>query len=137
MEERRTGPSPVRLAGIIDRIREPWFPQVQCGPGWDDLLAELDARITALDPDYAVQQVKEKFGTLRYYVSVHSGDEEIRRSIRALINDAEQRSARTCENCGSPGSIRTRRGWFRTLCDRCASGDDPWRSPPVGDGPRP
>lgn len=54
-------------------------------------------------------QVKEKFGTLRFYYD--GGDEY----VRALENMAESMSARTCEVCGNPGKVY-RDGWHSTLC---------------------
>lgn len=54
-------------------------------------------------------QVKEKFGTLRFYYD--GGDEY----VRALDNMAESMSARTCEVCGNPGKVY-RDGWHSTLC---------------------
>jgi hypothetical protein len=56
-------------------------------------------------------QVKEKFGTLRFYYS--GGDDY----ISGLVAMAESMSGHTCEECGSPGEIR-RGGWIKTLCDK-------------------
>ena len=61
-----------------------------------------------------VAQVKEKFGTLRFYVD--NGSKE----VYAAIAMAELMSGRTCEYCGSPGAPR-RGGWVKTLCDACES----------------
>ncbi len=58
-------------------------------------------------------QVKEKFGTLRFYVS--AADDH----VRGLINMAEGMSARTCETCGNSGKIMNDKGWVSTLCDPC------------------
>lgn len=58
-------------------------------------------------------QVKEKFGTLSFYMS--SGNDE----IWNLIREAERKSAKTCEECGKPGKLRGG-GWIKTLCDECA-----------------
>lgn len=58
-------------------------------------------------------QVKEKYGTLRFYTN---GNDEY---VDGLISMAESMSARTCETCGSPGKTR-RGGWVRTLCDKHA-----------------
>lgn len=58
-----------------------------------------------------IVQVKEKFGTLRFYVD--GGTSE----MRNYIEFAEAMSGRTCEVCGSPGERRGG-GWIRTLCDR-------------------
>lgn len=57
-------------------------------------------------------QVKEKFGTLRFYLTC--GTDEMYDAIRV----AEEESARTCEECGMPGEQRGG-GWILTLCDRC------------------
>ena len=58
-------------------------------------------------------QVKEKFGTLRFYMSSHlDGMDE-------LIDEAERKSEVTCENCGKSGESRGDLGWVLTLCDGC------------------
>lgn len=60
------------------------------------------------DTGYAVQQVKEKFGTLRFYAP---GNDRIFR----LIGMAEDLSGMTCEACGKRGKLYTD-GWWQTLC---------------------
>ena len=59
-------------------------------------------------------QVKEKFGTLRFYMT---GETE---EMSRLIHRAEERSAVTCEKCGKPGEYRDL-GWAFTLCDSCTA----------------
>ena len=59
----------------------------------------------------AVQQVKEKFGTLRFYCS---GGE----TIYKFISLAERLSAVTCEDCGKQGTANNS-GWISTLCEEC------------------
>ena len=63
-----------------------------------------------------VAQIKEKFGTLRFYYD--GGDEY----IRGLEDMAESMTARTCEDCGSPGVARStkKRRWVKVLCDKHA-----------------
>lgn len=60
-------------------------------------------------------QVKEKFGTLRFYV--HGGNQY----TNGVVSMAEAMSASTCEICGSPGKIRgggiRGGGWIYTACD--------------------
>lgn len=58
-------------------------------------------------------QVKEKFGTLRFY---YNGGNDYTDGIVRL---AEVLSGVTCENCGQPGERRTNRGWLSTLCEVC------------------
>jgi hypothetical protein len=63
----------------------------------------------ALCPQVTVQQIKEKFGGLRFYYS--GGDE----TVAGMVRMAESWAARSCEVCGNPGEVR-HTGWFRTLC---------------------
>ena len=57
-------------------------------------------------------QVKEKFGSLRFYMSSATNE------MWDLIKEAESKSATICEECGSLGEERDD-GWIRTLCDKC------------------
>lgn len=57
-----------------------------------------------------VQQVKEKFGSLRFYYS--GGDDE----ISGMVRVAESFAGSLCEECGGIGKRRSG-GWIRTLCD--------------------
>lgn len=88
----------------------------QCGDGWytliDVLCSELQHQ-TDDDgaPQLEAQQVKEKYGELRFTVSV--GGNEVQ---HALIDMARSLSLRTCEKCGAPGKLRTD-GWYSTRCD--------------------
>ena len=64
-------------------------------------------------PVFVAEQVKEKFGTLRFYFTGS-------REFDALVEMAEELSATTCEECGAFGSLREG-GWIRTLCDTHAN----------------
>jgi hypothetical protein len=57
-------------------------------------------------------QVKEKFGTLRFYMTYRT------KEMRGLISEAYSKSEVTCEECGAPGKLRNR-GWWKTRCDDC------------------
>lgn len=79
-------------------------------------LAEI-ARLTALVP--VASQVKEKFGTLHFYVEACTPDD------RALISAAEAMSAFVCEECGMTTDTKTYTdGWHKTLCPPCAGCPD-------------
>ncbi|MDA8084072.1 MAG: hypothetical protein M0024_10490 [Nitrospiraceae bacterium] len=85
--------------------------------GWFQLVYELSAQIDKYSKSKGIYpevvQVKEKFGSLRYYVD--GGDDEILK----MCDAAERKSAETCENCGAPGKLQRRGGWFATLCSLC------------------
>jgi hypothetical protein len=68
--------------------------------------------VPELVPQVILDQVKEKFGTLRFYYS--GGDEY----IHGMVTMAEAMSGCTCEGCGNPGK-RHGGGWVRTMCGPC------------------
>lgn len=76
-------------------------------------IEEKVAKWTAqLNPplDFKVVQIKEKFGTLRFYCAQTSSD------IDGAIYMAETLSEQTCEVCGRPGILRNG-SWLKVLCD--------------------
>jgi len=61
-------------------------------------------------PQVVAQQVKEKFGTLRFY---YNGGDDV---IDGMVRMAESWSAVACEECGAPGTQNSQ-GWIKTLCE--------------------
>lgn len=74
-----------------------------------DIKAKSFQTVLPVVPQVVVIQVKEKFGSLRFYYN--GGDEY----IRGLVTMAEGMSGRTCEVCGASGKA-SGSGWIRTLC---------------------
>jgi hypothetical protein len=110
-----------RLIAMLLRIPDGWGRWIECDAGWYPIIVNLDDDLVALDPVYEIQQVKEKYGTLRFYASTQVGDDQTQDRFRELIAAAEQRSAGACERCGAPGELmRSARRWYKTLCPRCA-----------------
>lgn len=105
------------LRPVRARFATGWGEWVECERGWWPIIAELDRAIAAIAPDYEVQQIKEKFGGLRYYYGV--GDAGFDPRIDELIDAAEREAAHTCEFCGAPGRARSG-GWIKTTCDQHA-----------------
>lgn len=94
-----------------------------CGDGWYSLIREaaekLEPIIAQIKKDYPNEeyfpraaQVKEKFGTLRFYMSSQTDE------MSSIIEKAEAKSHVTCEECGAVGELRGK-GWLRTLCTDC------------------
>lgn len=109
-------------------VTQPFHPIAfgfECGDGWADLLVELSQNIQKClntlprdcVEDIVALQVKEKYGTLRFYLSCY--DE----TIELYIRDAEKKSAKTCEQCGKPGKGRGS-VWFYTACDEHTRKED-------------
>jgi len=92
----------------------------ECGDGWfsllDNLMTEIDNE--ALSVFVNVAQIKEKFGTLRFYVNFDKCEDVDYEKVYKIIQNYEEVSETTCEVCGKPGTLRGG-GWLRTLCDDC------------------
>ena len=87
------------------------------GPGWRELILDLLTKLDALGWDGGLAQVKEKFGTLRFYWN--NNIEGINGSIAEdVVSQAEDRSEYTCEECGEYGELRGS-VWVVTLCAKC------------------
>ena len=80
------------------------------GDGWLGLVEEMIIELKSSGFDGEILQIKEKFGTLRVYLS------EIHEEADAIVRRAEHKSAHICESCGKPGELRGPR-WFTTLCE--------------------
>jgi hypothetical protein len=113
----------------------------ECGDGWFNILDQLMGNIQhhidwkekqrnwAIDfnskaaqeemrvvpdtvPQVTLDQVKEKFGTLRFYYT--GGDNY----IDGMVRMAESMSGVICEGCGNVGERRDG-GWVHTYCTPC------------------
>jgi len=101
---------------------------IDVGDGWYDIIDTLCEEITRHSQSCQAQQIKEKFGGLRFYID--SGDEQIWK----LIRKAEDTAYIVCELCGSFENIGKTDGWTTTMCKDCydKTGDGRhWH--PIGD----
>lgn len=98
----------------------------ECRDGWHHIIYDLSVAIEAIAQDKKqngvpehqlpiVNQVKQQFGGLRFYISNCNGE------VHDLISDAEDKAAKTCETCGEPRSLLDHEGWLHTLCDQCST----------------
>lgn len=89
----------------------------ETGDGWFQLIWDLSEKLEAeikKQPEekrhfYRASQVKEKFGTLRFYMTGETDE------MRKAIAQAEELSETTCETCGKPGKTNES-GWLKTTC---------------------
>lgn len=89
--------------------------------GWFQLLYDLSTKLNEIQPptgedtDLLAVQVKEKFGTLRYYVDFAT------EKAYDIIHEYEDKSSKICEYCGSTDeTVKTAgKGWIKTVCDKC------------------
>ena len=116
-----------------------WYQQCFVPNGWKKLVRQLcfdldevwtgfeDSRWRGADC-WALNQAKEKFGGLRFYVmfpivldgtepngTQQDMDARIEKS-RELIQNAEGKSLEICEHCGDEGDRRSVDGWMASVC---------------------
>ena len=94
----------------------------ECGDGWFNILDKLMGNIQhhidwknrkeEVVAQVTLDQVKEKFGTLRFY---YSGGDDV---IDGMVRMAEAMSGVTCEECSAPAQTHGP-GWIRTICEPC------------------
>ncbi len=91
----------------------------ECGDGWYELIRQLSeklypfilkAREEQADIYPKASQVKEKFGGLRFYMSVSTEE------MDDIIDAYEEISEDICEVCGKPGSINYFDRWLSARC---------------------
>lgn len=100
---------------LISRIIDPFEKQIYCESGWDGLLYDLHDKVVAVDPNYTLAQVKEKFGTLRFYYNASNPEQH--EIIRTLVRFYEKLSGSVCEKTGARGSLMFKGGLYKTLSD--------------------
>jgi hypothetical protein len=91
---------------------------LECSDGWYWLIEKL-CEMLQWDIDHnkhnqiEATQVKEKFGTLRFYTN---NQDEKQAGMIAL---AEYMSGYVCERCGETKGVTQTKGWIVTLCQKC------------------
>lgn len=99
----------------------------ECEDGWYDLINWLSSKLEPLclaenmklskkklkqGYGFRATQVKEKYGTLRFYMSFETPEMDF------WIDQAEIESEYTCEICGKKGVLRSGLPWIRVLCTK-------------------
>lgn len=95
---------------------------IQCGSGWQGIIDQLTFSLEQLDPDFEIKAIKEKFGSLRYYIDFHKSDNVVEECIYTLLDKAQHEASNTCECCGTKKGVSTKAtswNWLSTLCTTC------------------
>ena len=109
---------------------------IDTGNGWYRLLDELchciqtmiDNNRHMINYQLEATQVKEKYGTLRFYYQWYpikdkskykptaEDNERMMRELEGAVLFADHFSGSICEECGQPGETKTIYGWVYTRC---------------------
>ena len=97
---------------------------VQCGvnvpPGWFGLVLALCLQLERIaqqqegleQEPVRVDQIKEKFGELRFYLDRYDTECE------QLINVFMRASRQICTLCGQPATRNLKQNWIQTYCEK-------------------
>lgn len=98
--------------------------------GWSTIV-EKCIKLVALYEHSTIRitQIKEKFGSLRFYYDIVDPIKEkevLEHNLRDRIFSLEEICSHTCQECGTTLEVSTgpidpekRYGWIHTLCNRC------------------
>lgn len=104
--------SPQRESELLDKYG---IAPPPCGAvipeGWQALVERLIVDLIAHGWNRDCQQIKEKFGGLRFYIG--DGDEV----IRNFIAEAGAKSETLCVVCGATCTVKSHGGWLSPRCD--------------------
>lgn len=101
-----------------------WFDDIdEWCPGWTKIIEAAAIRVQHIIDTHPgctceVQQFKEKFGSIRLYMTC---SQDVNTLIYDVVRDLEILSMHTCMNCGAEAEIRDDWSYIVCLCDECAN----------------
>ena len=104
------------LEEIKGKINAMYAKEIACDAGWHHLVAKCHLELSLMDPNYEVYQIKEKFGSLRYYFGTRSSDIK-EMEMWKIAQKYEMLSQETCELTGKPGKLMYQGGLYKTLSE--------------------
>ncbi len=100
---------------VVSEIPEGWINLV------DNLCADLNNLMEEMDPEnttnLVVLQVKEKFGSLRFYYHIDTENNSLYQRLKEAIHRAEVNSQTVCQFTGQHGELCMHNRWLMVLCE--------------------
>lgn len=111
----------------------PWG--ISTGDGWFNLIDSICSSLKNIENNnkgikIIAEQVKQKFGTLRFYYRIDGSPERaiegvnqinrIHGQVDGIMMLAHFMSEKICEDCGNPATMQTR-GYISNICDDCSN----------------
>lgn len=111
----------------IEKIRQKIVPEygqlISVDEGWHKLVINCDAELSALDANYKIYQIKEKFGGLRYYFEPSQSTKDyVVNKMADIVHIYEEMSYNVCEATGQVGvRMISPEGHYKTLNPKFAA----------------
>jgi len=105
------------VEALKTKIPASYGKYIHVDEGWYQIIVDCDKELTAIDPNYQILQIKEKFGGLRYYMTpCNDTTEEQRNKMHQIVAKYEKIASKTCEATGLEGVLmKSVGGWLKTL----------------------
>lgn len=116
-----------RIRPYLSLFTDAWNTVMYFQPEWikkNNVFGKYPRFIIHIFSGFAASQVKEKYGTLRYYMGFQNT------AMSNHIDIAERASEHTCEKCGEWGKIRGD-SWSYVACDEHTHENDKDKSEEV------
>ena len=99
---------------LLDLLPDTWYKAFG-----EDLCKDLKKILIedGLLDDFRIEEIKEKYGTLRIYTNFTSD------KIDEVLRKYEDLSMMTCICCGKPATHYNTSGWINFVCKNCAEKD--------------
>ena len=85
--------------------------------GWGELGRKMIEECEAVEPDFEIIDLKEKWGMIRMYAYPCSD------KITEIEHKYEKLSSHTCCKCGKPAT-KISTGWICPWCDECGTDEE-------------
>jgi hypothetical protein len=106
---------------ILGRIKTSFGQTISCDKGWYPLIEECHSELKAVDPNYEILQIKEKFGGLRYYFETLDADNYPK--MHEIVRKYEAKSFTVCEVTGNGGTLHKKGSRVKTLSTQIAAAE--------------
>jgi hypothetical protein len=106
---------------ILERMESSFGKVISCDKGWYPLIEECHTELKAVDPDYKILQIKEKFGGLRYYFESLNADKYPK--MHEIVRKYEAKSFTVCEVTGNGGTLHKKASRVKTLSTQIAAAE--------------
>ena len=78
----------LQVEKLKDKILPEYYKSIDVDEGWYQLIVDCDKELTAIDPNYQIFQIKQKFGGLRYYV--HPSQSDTSKAMHEVVTKYEK-----------------------------------------------
>lgn len=107
-----------------------WFNELP--KGWGDIIHDCLVKVQTilerynLEDRFVIEQVKEKWGSLRFYYYIKADDDfplpldhPAVKDIDEIIARAEDATTKVCCDCGTTADVHCYGGWVHFACTSC------------------